>query len=246
MSTQLARFRNAARQFVDQQQQDDDIIGIILTGSMVHGTLDKHSDIDITMILRPDCAYRERGNTWIDGIEIEYFKNSPQQIRKYFQQERNSPHTAHMLTHGEVVYQSDPIIDALIAEAKTHWATPPPALASGQIEIAKYHLDDSLKDLHDCYENNDAMAASLLQFHLVDFCINIFCKHHHIFRAKIKGLHTQLSDIDPKFAEMVQSMLGEKGSWDENWPHLQQYMAELLGGERPKEWVLRSEGEARS
>lgn len=240
MSTQLERYRAAAAQFTDQQKQDDEIIGIILTGSMVHGTLDKHSDIDITMILRSDCDYRERGNTWIDGIEIEYFKNPPQQIRHYFQMERNSPHTAHMLTYGEVVYQNDPVIDELVTEAKTVWATQPPALRPPQIDISKYHIDDVLKDLADCEAKNDVMAATLTRSHLVDFCINIFCKHHRVFRAKAKRLQEQLEGIDSDFAEIVYLMLSGSGNWAENLPRLREYMAGLLGGERPREWVLRS------
>jgi hypothetical protein len=246
MSNQLASYHAAAERFIAQQQADEDIIGIILTGSLVRGSLDKHSDIDIMMILRPECDFRERGNTWIDGIEIEYFKNSPQQIRRYLQMERNSPHTAHMLTHGRVVYQSSPVIDELITEAKSIWNTPPPPLRPPQIEIAKYSFDDRLKDLQDCYEKQDMMAASMLRFHMVDFSVNIFCKYHQVFRAKIKGLHAQLAEIDPAFAKIVSSMTQGKEAWEKNWPRLKRYMEDLLGGERPKEWVLRSPGEPRS
>lgn len=38
---------------------------MIVAGSYIYGRLDPHSDIDIFVVLHPDCDYRERGNTWI-------------------------------------------------------------------------------------------------------------------------------------------------------------------------------------
>ena len=62
----------------------------MLDRSMKYSIIDKNSDIDIHVILNPECDYRERGNLWIKGIEIEYFKNPPVQIKSYFQKEKKN------------------------------------------------------------------------------------------------------------------------------------------------------------
>ena len=75
------KFQEACNQFCALEQQKEEVIGIIVSGSFIHSTIDLYSDIDVYVILDPSCAYRERGNTWIKGVEIEYFQNPPEQIR---------------------------------------------------------------------------------------------------------------------------------------------------------------------
>ena len=113
----MNKYETAIAIFLQQLKMDKNTIGVIVTGSYIHGPFDKHSDIDIYVILHPDCDYRERGNTWINQIEIEYFKNPPQQIRSYFKTEV-SPHTADMLAKGNIRFQGDPVVTELVAEAK--------------------------------------------------------------------------------------------------------------------------------
>ena len=112
------KFQAAANEFIERSKLDEDVIGIILTGSFVHGSLAPNSDLDVYLILDEKCDYRERGNTWINGVEIEYFKNSPEQIRTYFKREQASPHTAHMLAKGKLVFQKSPLVAKLIKEAE--------------------------------------------------------------------------------------------------------------------------------
>jgi len=77
MNSRLAQYQTASKIFVNREMLDEDVIGIIVSGSSVHGKPDKNSDVDIHVILRPDCDYRERRNTWINGIEVETFKKHP-------------------------------------------------------------------------------------------------------------------------------------------------------------------------
>ena len=98
----------ASKVYVEKEKLNEDVIGVIISGSMKYSTIDKNSDIDIHIILDPKCEYRERGNLWIKGIEIEYFKNPPAQIRSYFNKEKKSPHTAHMLAFGEITCGGQP------------------------------------------------------------------------------------------------------------------------------------------
>ena len=237
MKNQLEQFKKASDIYIERTQQEADVIGIIVSGSFVHGTLDKNSDIDIYVVLDANCTYRERGNTWINGVEIEYFKNPPQQIRQYFKAEK-SPHTADMIAKGNVVYSNHPVIDELRQEASSIINTPLKPIPKVVVELGKYMLDDMYKDLEDAQISQDQMAIALIQSQIINYSIDLFCKIHRIRRTKHKRLFTQLTDANLVFAQVVKQALSAPNI--DTLQHLRQAIEEELGGSRPKEWRLRS------
>ena len=240
MDKRLKRYKEASKAFIDREKLNEDVIGIIVAGSIVHSRLDKNSDIDIHVILGPDCDYRERGNTWIDGIEVEYFKNPPAQIVVYFEREKASPHTAHMLAHGHIAYSVSPIVDELVSTARAIIDEVPPALKPHELEFEKYFLDDYYKDLEDAMVNGDMLGTTLIRYKIVNKSIDVFCKTHQLRRGKDKRLGEQLGKVDVAFAEAVRHALGE--DWAETGDILALRVAaeRLLGGGRSLEWGLRS------
>jgi len=64
----------ALKKFVDKQKKNPNVIGMVISGSFVHYKPDKNSDLDVFVVLK-DSEYREKGNTWINGVEVEYFIN---------------------------------------------------------------------------------------------------------------------------------------------------------------------------
>ncbi len=240
MNEQLKKYLEASKIYIEKEKIKEEVIGIIVAGSMVYSTLDKNSDIDIHVILDQNCTYRERGNTWVNGIEVEYFKNPPAQIRSYFKKEKKSPHTAQMLAEGKVVYQNSKVIDELIATAKTIINQTPPALKEFEIELDRYFIDDFYKDLDDTVINNDPVGAKLIRSKIINRCIDVFCKIHRVRREKDKRLQKQIEQLNPSFNQKVQLALLE--NWNETLSIEQLKIAteNQLGGPRTKEWKLRS------
>lgn len=234
----MQRIELAIQFYLQRLQTNKHNIGAILTGSYVHGHFDRHSDIDIYVILHPDCDFRERGNTWINGVEIEYFKNPPHQIRSYFRTEK-SPHTAHMLAKGQVLFNKDPVVSQLIEEAKVIWDTPPPPMNEVQVEFGKYGLDDKTKDLKDALLNQNFLGTQLIRAALINHCIDLFFQFRRIRRYKDKGLQEQLQEYDPDFLQLVKKSFKEKTEPDSIF-ELVHYTEQLLGGKRTPEWVLKS------
>ncbi|MEL6802575.1 MAG: hypothetical protein AAFO91_02180 [Bacteroidota bacterium] len=240
MTKREKAFREAAHKYIKRMEGDPDVIGIILSGSLVHAEIAPNSDVDIYVITDPYCLERERGNTWIDGVEIEYFMNPPQQIRAYFVKEK-SPHTAHILANGEVVFSRSDEVQKLIEEAKAVLAEAPPAPSAVQIELFKYHFDDLCKDYADCLLREDAFATTWLKSEIARHAMLVFCQVHRIHHDKVKRLEGQLRLIDPAFADMLKDFV--LSDWQAEGPLkvLRQKMSLLLGGERKREWVLRSD-----
>ena len=233
-------YKKAIEKFVENLKADKEIICVLVSGSYVHTKLDKHSDIDIHLILDESCDYRERGNVWIDGVEIEYFKNPPQQIRSYFKQETDSPHAAHMFVNSIVVGKSHKIVEELIAEAKVIIEKKPNVIRDFEKELSKYHLDDLLKDLEDCVINKDEFNFNFVKNKLIDESVYIFCRLKRIRRTKEKRLFSQLENIDSIFTELIAKSFDEKELNTRKIRKLVEYTENLLGGKRSKEWKLKS------
>ncbi len=235
----MKNYEAAIQQYIDQIKDQEEVIGILITGSYIRGQPDKHSDVDIIVVLHPDCEFRERGNTWIDGVEIEYFQNPPQQIRSYFIKEKNSPHTAHMLVNSDLRYKAHPVIDELIEEARVILETPPAPMTDFQLKFERYGLDDLEKDFKDTIDKNDPVAKELMRFKIINKCIDVLMKVNQERRFKIKGLGQQIEAIDPPFFQLFQNAILNKEK-DESLFNLIRYTEQLIGGKRSTEWVLRS------
>jgi hypothetical protein len=232
------RYRKAAEKFSERYKKNPHVIGILITGSVVHSTPDKNSDIDIQIIL-DKADWRERGNTWVDGMEVEYFMNPVKQIRKYFKGE-GGKHTAHMLANSTIIYRKGKAVDQLIKEAKAILAKKPPAMSKVQKENAKYQLDDNFKDLEDVYLNEDWFAFELQAHELLYSCLSTFCAYNRIVPEKIKRLRQQLTFIDKEFAGLyAAAMEKDTARKFQALRKLTAYTEKLVGGKRPREWKLR-------
>ncbi len=240
MVNQQLKFKIAIEKFIDSVRNADDIIGILITGSYVRLEIDENSDVDIHLVLEPNCNYRERGNRWVGGVEIEYFKNPPQQIRSYFEQEIDSPHTASMFADARVEYKSSVVIDELIEEAKQIISHLPPKPNDLTKELSKYFLDDLFKDLKDCQVNRNEIDFRFVKIELIDRCIDIMCSLRQFRRAKEKKLFAQIRQKDQSFAGLLLSALKENDLQLKETKVLVEYVEALLGGKRSKEWTLRS------
>ena len=99
------KFEKALNIFVDKTKKNKNVIAILITGSFIHSVPDKNSDLDV-YILTKEGKYRERGNTWINGVEVEYFMNPVKQVEQYFIDEtkKGGPHTAHMFANSKILF----------------------------------------------------------------------------------------------------------------------------------------------
>lgn len=232
------KFQKALDWFIWKYIKDSNVIGIIVTGSVIHSTPDKNSDLDVYVILK-ESKNRERGNTRINGIEIEYFINPVKQVSYYLTNELWK-HTAHMLSHWVIIHQKDKIIDKLIKDAKKTLNAKLPALDKVKKELAKYFLDDRKKDLEDALIKKDVFAFLSLANDLLNRSLDTFYNVHRLPQEKIKRLYNQIKSIDHKFANLYWKALSESDMKQKYKLLLKliTYTENLLWGKRAKEWKL--------
>ncbi len=238
-----AKFDKALKIFVDKYKKNPNVLAILVSGSFIHSSPDKNSDLDVYILLEKS-KMRERGNTWINGVEIEYFINPVNQVRHYFKTETGSksPCTAHMFANSKILYQRDKTVNQLIKEAKTILKKKMPPMKKIDLEFARYSIDDIQKDLEDVYLKKDIFAFYLIANNILSECLDLFFKVHRISKEKSKRLQEQLKSIDKKFEKLYTNALIEKNI-DKQYRNINRvvnYIEKLIGGKRPKEWILRS------
>ncbi|MFH1751529.1 MAG: nucleotidyltransferase domain-containing protein [archaeon] len=230
------KFEKALDKFVLKQKKNPNVIGIIASGSFIHSKLDKNSDLDVYVVLEKS-KYRERGNTWINGVEIEYFINPINQVKSYFKHEKK-PATAHMFANSKILYRKGSKLDELITQAKKFVQKKTPKMSKLELELAKYFLDDLKKDLEDVKINNDKFTFELIGNEIIERSLNNFFQVKRCSKEKHKRLKQQLKELDSKF-EKVYSKALLKRSY-KNLLELVEHTEKLLGGKRPIEWKLKS------
>lgn len=237
------KFQNALNKFVEKYKNDPNVVGIIVSGSFIHSIPDKNSDIDTYIILN-DSHTRERGNTFIDGVEIEYFINPIKQIREYFRTETGSkaPCTAHMFANSKIIYKKGNTVDALIKEAKNIISKPESEMSKLEVQFVRYFIDDIQKDLEDTYLKKDKFAFNMTANELIAKCIETFYRIKRKQKEKTKRLKEQLKKLDNNFEKLISEAVNEKDLLKKfkNINKLVRYTERLIGGKRPKEWVLKS------
>jgi hypothetical protein len=109
-------------------------------------------------------------------------------------------------------------------------------------EIEKYHIDDLQKDLEDTFLRKDIFSFNIIAANIFEKSLSIFFRINRIPKEKSKRLRGQLHKIDPDFEKIFTKSLLEVNMTKKFKAILKliKYIEKLLGGKRPKEWMLTS------
>ena len=165
------RYDRALREAVSFVMERFRPVGIIAAGTIVRGTPDATSDLDVWVIhLEP---MRQRLQRFFNGVPTEIFVNPPWVIEKYFVQDQEDarPISAHMMATGTVVLATDPVVEQLRGTAIS-LLNSSPTLTSQKVTRARYVAATKLEDAMDVIERNPAaanMIASDAVRHMLQF-----------------------------------------------------------------------------
>ena len=207
----------------------DDLIGVLATGSRIHGTPGPTSDLDVHIVIRQ--PRRQRRNVLLDGVEVEMFINPPFQIRRYFSSRGTDEH---MFTFGRAIYDPQGVIAGLQAEARERWAAGPPPIESAW--MPRYFAADLLRDLEDAA--HDEATTNLLIARSVEQLVATPYKLQQRWPEKPKRQLADLERWDAQAAQLVRAAL-VCGPLDLRRAALDALAAHVLapiGGLMPLEW----------
>jgi hypothetical protein len=215
----------------------DQLLGVLATGSHIHGTPGPTSDLDVHVVI--DQPRRQRRNIMLDGTEIEMFINPPFQVRRYMTDKRGMD--PHMFTFGRAIYDPHGVLAQLQDEARAIWQAGPQPLDARQTWMPRYFAADLLRDLADI--ESDEASAALLIARIVEQLIETHCHLSGRWAEKPKRRLADLQRWAPELARLARVALACRPIAERR--AAVERMAELvlapIGGPMPLEW--RSEWE---
>jgi hypothetical protein len=208
----------------------DELLGLLATGSRIHGTPGPTSDLDVHVIIAQ--PRRQRRNIVLDGVEVEMFINPPFQIRRYF---GDRGHDEHMFTFGRAIYDPSGVVAELQAEARIRWQAGPAPVAD--VWLHRYGPADLLRDLEDVATSDEA-TANLLIARIVDQLIESHYRLNRRWPAKPKRRLADLEGWDARAAGLARAALacGPLGDRRAALDQLAAHVLAPIGGLMPLEW----------
>ena len=154
-------FATALRHAVDFIFRELEPVGVVATGTIVRGNAQRSSDLDLYVIHL--AAHRRRIQRFFDGVPAEIFINPPSAVRAYLADEDRGGRriTAHMVATGVVIFNADPVVDALRLEA-AEWLAKETHLAELERVSTRYAIASRFEDALDVLDGDDTTASMLL------------------------------------------------------------------------------------
>src|SRR5215813_2861548 len=177
-------------------------VGIIAAGTVVRGTPDATSDLDVWVIhMEP---FRQRLQKCFVGVPAEIFVNPPWVIQKYFVQDQQEgrPISAHMMATGSMVLAIDPVVEQL-RRAAISLLSSAPTLTPQRLTQARYAAATKLEDALDIVDRNPAVANMLASEAVRQMLHFAFLKARR-FIPRDKDLLDALMTLDPELATKAQ------------------------------------------
>ncbi len=181
----------------------DDVLGIVVAGSVLRGVGSPSSDLDIYVIR--ERTERQRLQHFFNGVPAEIFVNPPQQVRAYLEKERRAgrPITAHMLVTGFVVLALDPVVGEL-QDAARRILQQKPDFAEAQVTAARYMAATAYEDALDVVETRPETAQMILAQAVFAMVRYWFVKENR-YLPRYKDLLNTLDELEPELARLART-----------------------------------------
>jgi len=219
-----------------QSELGTQLLGVLAGGSRLRGEGNLNSDLDLVVVI--EGKRRRRKNIVADGVEVEMFFNPPFQMRRYFEEDRNSGRglMPHLVSTGQICYDPRGVLAELQAEAQTIWAAgPAPLSLEEQQWRLRYAFADMLRDISDVVDDEE--QATYLIGGWLPHVMNNYYRIQGRWLVKPKRVFRDLSSWDAPAAELARR--ATTGSARERYAAFEalvEHTLTSLGGPMPLEW----------
>jgi hypothetical protein len=202
------RYDKALREAVQYILARHSPLGIFACGSIVRGTPDRSSDLDLYVIITGNK--RQRIQRFFNRVPAEIFVNPPRAVRGYFENEAEAGRqlTAHMLATGHLLLCRDNRVLTLRREAQRLLANPRPLSTEGK-QFLRYICACSVEDATDLIKR-DPLSAVLIGNRALHEMLYYFFQSTQKAIPRDKELVTRLATANPPLARAVRSYLREE------------------------------------
>ena len=181
---------------------------IVAAGTIVRGTPDRHSDLDLYVL--HDASFRQRVQRFFLDVPVEIFVNTEASVKGYLAEEEKDGHlfTAHMLATGIVIIgASDPRLLELLTRAQQSLASTP-SWTDSSILRSRYEAASMVEDAIDRREV-DASAAMRFLMRGVDEAVSVWFKRRGLFIPRQKEILDNIQREEPEVARLLRIFWGD-------------------------------------
>ena len=107
---------------VDQATTDENLLGILLFGSLASGTHTWKSDIDLIFVYQTHEPTSGLVNTFVDGIEVQYFYTT---FETLVQNQGTVPYLLHIFCDAKILFDRNDSIAPVVDLIKQYFAAHP-------------------------------------------------------------------------------------------------------------------------
>ena len=195
------RYRRALDTVLTELASVTEPVGIVLTGSVIHGTAAETSDLDVAIL--HDLPWRQRVQRVVDGVPVECFINSDGWWQHTLDSEAaagRSP-AAHFLARGLIWRDTDGRMRDLQRTAQAY-VDAGPQVSSDTLLAAKYSAVATLEDGGDIVTIDEDRSRWLL-LDAIDKALRYHYLINQIWIPREKDL---FADVDRRWPEIGASV----------------------------------------
>lgn len=184
-------------------------VGILLTGSVVHGNASATSDLDVAML--HDETWRQRIQRVVDGVPVECFINSEAWWLRTLDSEAASGRSpaAHFLSRGVIWRDTDNRMRDLQRVALTY-VERGPRVSENALVTLQYGAVSTLEDGSDIATLDEDRARWLL-YEAIEKALHYYYQHNRIWIPREKDLFIDLEQRWPELGAFVRRAYAESG-----------------------------------
>ena len=187
------KFDIALREAISFILENYTVRGIIVSGTIIRGNPDKSSDLDIYVINKEN--FRQRVQMYFNSIPAEIFINPIKKIENYLIEEQvdRRPSTAHMISTGFVIYETDSAIAELKTKAKETLESPLPAPTD--LTMDKYMIACLYEDAVDV-KDKDPLTCLMYLNRTINELANFYFIKEGMYIPRGKDILNMISDLE--------------------------------------------------
>lgn len=229
------------KSIIDELPKDNNVLGIILFGSVARKKSDQYSDIDIYIILKKKAGY-SRLNFVKNGIRVDVILDTIDEMNSFLKEEKYNVKriTSNMLAHGKIIYQTRNDVKGVIKEAKNNLKLRT-KYNNDEILMHKYSIDDFWGEVQRDIKNKNYLAFGLDSQLLLNNIIELFLKFHEEFLRQPNEMFIVLSKIDKNFAKNIDQFYrtGNIKAKLNILSKLVSYIYDETNGPLPQKWMIK-------
>jgi hypothetical protein len=215
----------ATTDFVNELQNDQNVIGIILFGSWARGNHREDSDVDLVVLLNE--GYK-RAIEVKDEQVFEIIYTTPSSALTYWEDHRDD--CFGLWSVAKILHSKNEIVEDLQKKVTAMLELGKPAISEAQKEQTFFDKKDKLKYIKSIYPE-DATTANLMLFSTASELSELFFDLRLKWTPAPKQRLQQIEEIDTTFSNLLRNFYAESTSTQRRWEMLEE-MIELVFNKR--------------